>query len=349
MSLTYISRSVFVIAILLICGCTSSSNLLCEGKPRWSGYAKYVGRHCIERVKQEELTVAEKAYEINLDEHRRSTKGTEIAYVEEKHNNVVKATQLLDEKMKQAESATPEETKAMEDLKKTVNTLGFAENGQPDADADEGAIENSNINLIKQSFFEEYERIRHEEIESEGVFTSTRAAVTFVPGLDVAQPSLIQSFSLRNLFQYLVESWDPEDIRAGVSRDLLERGDQFKTNDSTFLKNGATLTYAVDRITSERIKNQSKIVRENIFSWDIGLAASGTIGGSSTDFDNRVDSDFPQFLFGGGVHIGAFELSVGTTLYRNNDDDFKTNGYFGLSIELFNTVLGASSGNKVVN
>ncbi len=178
------------------------------------------------------------------------------------------------------------------------------------------------------------------KIEKEnGITTWTTASVVFVPNLNVAQPALVQSFSLRNFLQWTCEGYDPDNVRKAVNKSLAQNS----------VIDGKYDLYKLDKTRRELIVNEIAnqymadhpwpLVLDAI-SLDFGLSApSLAFGDTGEKFDEKVDKDFPQFLFGGGLHWKGIEASAGAMLYRDNHNDFKTQFYFGLSIELYETAL----------
>ena len=255
------------------------------------------------------------------------------------------ATSILQERNQQTDETTGEETTA-----EPVPP-------QPTEAANELAEAISDA-YFDQQFREYYQELRKENRTEEGWLTRTAAAIVFVPELQVAQPALIQSFSIRNVLQALHPSWDPVDQRNWTVRALnsgilssdpditmvCKPDDQEVWSD--FEKLTATdktaFDFIVDHIVDDRMARNWALVNNDILSWDIGLTTE-PIGGPSDEFERKVDPNLPQFLFGGGIHFRNFELSVGTMLFRSvdSDEDFRTRIYFSISVDLFSRTFGA--------
>ena len=177
--------------------------------------------------------------------------------------------------------------------------------------------------------------------------TRTTAALIFTPELRVAQPALIQSFSIRNLFQLASPDSDPDDVRAQVRTDLL------RTQGVAVLHSGRStdidlraltpkqFEHVVDAVVAERLRERTWLTRADILSLDIGIAAGAAgVGNTGRRYDREVDKDFPQFLFGGGLHFGPLEFSAGIMLYRDPQSRFEEAFYAGVSIDLFEAHFG---------
>ena len=202
------------------------------------------------------------------------------------------------------------------------------------------------------------ERLKNLELENIG--TRTQASLIFVPKLDVAQPAVIQSLSLRNFFQFFNPDSDPTNVRNKVWNEIADNpyikitdysngASQKVTYDVSKLTTKTMRQLVVEHIVDQRLKERWSHTALDLFSVDIGLTApSTTIGTGGDTFDNDVDKDFPEFLFGGGIHYEAFSLSFGSVLYRNEKQHFKTSFYVGLSIDLYKTTLPALGTDKQV-
>ncbi len=214
---------------------------------------------------------------------------------------------------------------------------------------------------------------RKKEINSaDGWNTRTTAAFAFVPRLKAVQPALVQSFSLRNFLQVFNAESDPDDIRKFVKKELrldpiveinprrqdpskppvLSNEEKNKVKSSTegyydtSVLNTTEFDLLANSMAEVRLNERAWWTKENIISLDIGLTSPAlSVGeGDNEFFESRVDSSFPQFLFGAGLHFDSFEISGGLMIYKSEiSGSLKDTFYVSLAIDLYSTNLGKAS------
>ncbi len=260
-----------------------------------------------------------------------------------------------------------------------ATTLAPANDAKPDPEKvtaekvakDNVAVKKEKLDLRVDDFKKLYTELSAKETvelndkkeRQAGYLTKTQASALLIPNLNMFQPAVIQSFSLRNIFQAFNPNSDPVDVRAQVESDLArlrfieiaygERKNRRKEKIDTSQLNSEQFDLAVDSVVEERLAGRWWHTRADLFSFDVGLTHPDlSIGEESRTFARRVDDRLPEFIFGGGIHFGALELSSGVVLYRTGqnlkDDatdedrksaasigDFKLDFYIGFSLEIF--------------
>jgi len=231
---------------------------------------------------------------------------------------------------------------------------------------DSTAAKNEKLGLRVEDFKSYYNELTKKDVielnekraGQDGYLTKTQASLVLLPNLNMFQPAVIQSFSLRNIFQAFNPNSDPTDVRAEVETDLARKRivtveyeyEHKDKHPDAFDMNRLSpeqFQLAVDAIADERLAHRWWHTRADLFSLDVGLAHPDVaVGNNSKSFKRRVDEGLPEFLFGGGVHFGSLELSSGVVLYRQdggtsagNSDatagDFRVAYYIGFTLEIF--------------
>lgn len=217
------------------------------------------------------------------------------------------------------------------------------------------ALNSAGISSVHSARLVELLAEARERRDEEDILTKTQAAVVFTPKLRVAQAALVQSFSLRNLFQMLNPASDPEDVReawtSAIALDpvlhrpvgvrLPDGSLRSRTDYDTTFFTAEERELLVEYLVDEQLNDRTWLSRTDILSLDIGITAPAiSIGDNGEEFDERVDKGFPQFLLGLGLSYRGFQASGGVMLYRDSAGDFEQAGYGAVSIELFSTYLG---------